>query len=321
LEEKFMRIAVLKGVKNFVIEEASIPSLEVDEVLMRVKACGICTSELYLWNGKIKDAAFPLYLGHEPSGVVEDAGRKVNGLNIGDHVTFLSETGCFAEYAKAKKGNIVKIADNIPFEEALGEPVACAVNGIRRSNIQFGDNVVVIGCGFMGLLLIQLASLRGPSRILAVDINDERLKLAADLGADLTVNPREIDAIKYVKGVTNGRGADVVIEATGEQAPLSMATEMVRIRGRLVIFGYHVGEPRLINMQMWNWKGLDVINAHEREPEVYMEGMQIGMMLLSKGKIKLKNLITHKYPLEEINNAFNDVNMKIGGLIKAVVAP
>jgi 2-desacetyl-2-hydroxyethyl bacteriochlorophyllide A dehydrogenase len=316
-----MRIAVLKGVKNFVIEETSIPRLDANEVLIHVKACGICTSELYLWNGKFKGAVFPSYLGHEPSGVIEDAGKNVNELNVGDRVTFLSETGCFAEYAKAKKGNIVKIANNILFEEALGEPIACAVNGARRSNIQFGDNVVVIGCGFMGLLLIQLVSLRGPSRIVAVDINDERLKLAADLGADLTVNPLEIDAVKYVKGITNGKGADVVIEATGEQTPLNMASEMVRIRGRLVIFGYHVGESRSINMQVWNWKGLDVINAHERESEVYMDGMRIGMMLLSKGKIKLKNLITHKYPLEEINRAFNDVDMKIKGLIKAVVTP
>ncbi len=316
-----MKIAVLRGVKNFMIEEASIPSLEADEVLMHVKACGVCTSELYLWNGKFKNVVFPSYLGHEPSGVIEEVGRNVGGFNVGDHVTFLSETGCFAEYAKAKKSNIVKIANNIPFEEALGEPIACAVNGIRRSNIQFGDNVVVIGCGFMGLLLIQLASLRSPSSIVAIDINDERLKLAADLGADLTINPREADAVKYVMGITNGKGADVVIEATGEQKPLDMATEMVKIRGRMVIFGYHVGELRSINMQMWNWKGLDVINAHERESEVYMEGMRIGIMLLSKGKIKLKPLITHKYPLEEINRAFNDMDMKIKGLIKAAVIP
>ncbi|MEM2912713.1 MAG: zinc-binding dehydrogenase [Candidatus Bathyarchaeia archaeon] len=169
----------------------------------------------------------------------------------------------------------------------------------------------------MGLLLIQLASLRSPSSIVAIDINDERIKMAADL----TINPHEVDTIKYVMGITNGRGADIVKEATGEQTPLDMATGMVKIRGRLVIFGYHVGESRSINMQVWNWKGLDVINAHERESEVYMEGMRIGIMLLSKGKIKLKPLITHKYPLEEINRAFNDVDMKIKGLIKAVVIP
>lgn len=119
IEGNSMKMAVLRGVKNFMIEETSIPSLETDEVLMRVKACGICTSELYLWNGKFKNMVFPSYLGHEPSGVIEEVGREVSGLNAGDHVTFLSETGCFAEYAKAKKSSIVKIANNIPFEEAL----------------------------------------------------------------------------------------------------------------------------------------------------------------------------------------------------------
>ncbi|MBS7654161.1 alcohol dehydrogenase catalytic domain-containing protein [Candidatus Bathyarchaeota archaeon] len=120
-----MKMAVLRGVKNFMIEEASIPSLEADEALMHVKACGICTSELYLWNGKFKNVVFPSYLGHEPSGLIEEVDRNVGGFNVGDHVTFLSENGCFAEYAKAKKSNIVKIANNILLGEALGEPIAC----------------------------------------------------------------------------------------------------------------------------------------------------------------------------------------------------
>ncbi|MEM2912714.1 MAG: alcohol dehydrogenase catalytic domain-containing protein [Candidatus Bathyarchaeia archaeon] len=120
-----MKMAVLRGVKNFMIEEASIPSLETDEALMHVKACGICTSELYLWNGKFKNVVFPSYLGHEPSGLIEEVDRNVGGFNVGDHVTFLSENGCFAEYAKAKKSNIVKIANNILLGEALGEPIAC----------------------------------------------------------------------------------------------------------------------------------------------------------------------------------------------------
>ncbi|MEM2514482.1 MAG: zinc-binding dehydrogenase, partial [Candidatus Bathyarchaeia archaeon] len=120
---------------------------------------------------------------------------------------------------------------------------------------------------------------------------------------------------------TDGRGADVVIEAVGEQSSLDVATKIAKIRGTLVIFGYHVGEPRIIDMERWNWKGLDVINAHERETEVYMEGMRIGINLLSKGKIKIKPLITHIYPLEQINRAFTEIEVKIKGLIKAVITP
>lgn len=315
-----MKMAVLRGVRNFVIEDVPRPEVGENEVLIRVKACGICTSELYLWNGKIKDVKFPLYLGHEPSGVVEEVGKKVNEVSVGDHVTFLSEMGgCFAEYVKVKKSNIVKIPENVSFEEALGEPIACAVNGIKRSNIQIGDTVVVIGCGFMGLLMIQLASLRGPSEIIAIDINDDRLKVAESLGASKVINPLNIDPVEYIMKYTDERGVDVVIEATGEQVPLDIATKIVKIRGTLVIFGYHVGEPRIVDMERWNWKGLDVINAHERASEIYMEGMKIGIKLLSKGKLKTKPLITHAYPLEQINKAFTDVNEKIKGLIKAII--
>ncbi|MEM2703436.1 MAG: zinc-binding dehydrogenase, partial [Candidatus Bathyarchaeia archaeon] len=193
--------------------------------------------------------------------------------------------------------------------------------GIQRSNIHLGDVVVVIGCGFMGLLLIQLAALRGPSELIAIDINDERLKIAEEFGAEVSLNPYRVDPIKYIMDATGGRGADVVIEAVGEQSSLDVATKIAKIRGTLVIFGYHVGEPRIIDMERWNWKGLDVINAHERETEVYMEGMRIGINLLSKGKIKIKPLITHTYPLEQINRAFTDVETKIKGLIKAVITP
>lgn len=317
-----MKMAVLRNVRNFVIEGAPMPDIGKDEVLIRVKACGICTSELYLWNGKFKGVNFPLYLGHEPSGVVEAIGEEVTNINVGDRVTFLSEVGrCFAEYAKAKKNNVIKIPDHISFEEALGEPIACAVNGIRRSNINLGDTVVIIGCGFMGLLLIQLAALRGPSEIIAVDTNDERLKIAENFGAELTLNPLRTDPIECIMEITDRKGADVIIEATGEQAPLDMATKIAKVRSKLVIFGYHVGKPRIIDMERWNWKGLDVINAHERESEVYMEGMLIGIELLSKGKIKVKPLITHVYPLEQINRAFKEIETKIKGLIKAVIIP
>lgn len=316
-----MKIASLKGVKNFVIENEPIPAISTDEVLIRVKACGVCTSELYSWNGKNKDIKFPQYLGHEPSGIIERVGKNVKGFEAGDHVTVWTEERGYAEYAKVPKDYVVKIPQDIPFEIALGEPIACAINGVRRSNIQLGDVVVIIGCGFMGSLIIQGAALRGPSIIIAVDLEDDRLKLAKNLGADVIINPKEKDAIEMVRELTDRKGADVVIEATGKQTPLDIASEMARIRGRLVIFGYHVNGPRVINMGLWNWKGLDVINAHERAPEIYMEGMRIGINLLTKGKIMMKPLVTHLYPLERINEAFNTADTKPKGFMKAVVTP
>jgi len=316
-----LKIACLIDFKKFLVKDEPAPSIGPDDVLIRVKACGVCTSELYSWNGKNKNVVFPLYLGHEPSGIVEAVGKNVKELKVGDHVTVLTEKGGYAEYLKVPKDHVVKIPEGIPFEAALGEPLACAINGVKRSNIQLGDVVVVIGCGFMGSLIIQGVVLRGPSKIIAVDLKDDRLRLAEKLGADETINPDEEDVVKTVRKLTNGKGADVVIEATGHQKPLDMAGEILKIKGRLVIFGYHVGEPRLINMSLWNWKGLDVINAHERAPNIYMEGMRIGIALLDKGLIKMRPLITHLYPLERINEAFHTANMQPRGFIKAVIMP
>jgi len=316
-----VRIASLRGVRNFVIEDEPMPTVSADEALIRVKACGVCTSELYSWNGKHKGMTFPRYIGHEPSGVIESVGKNVKGLVAGDHVTVLADGRGYAEYVRIPKDHIVKIPQGIPFELALGEPIACAMNGVRRSAIQLGDIVVVIGCGFMGSLVLQGAALRGPSKIIAVDLQDDRLELARKLGVDITINPRENDAVKTVRELTEGKGADIIIEATGEQTPLNIASEMTRIRGRLVIFGYHVSGPRLVDMGMWNWKGLDVINAHERAPEIYMEGMRIGIDLVTKGKVTMKPLVTHLYPLEQINEAFDAADTKPRGFMKSVVMP
>ena len=317
-----MRIAALRGVKNFIIEDQPLPELGPKEVLVRVKACGVCTSDTYTWSGKIEIKDFPKYIGHEPSGVVERIGDYVTSVNIHDHVTVWIDGRGYAEYVKVPEDYVVKIPETLRFEEALGEPIACMVNGVKRSRIKLGDTVVVVGCGFMGSLFIQGAVLSGASRIVAIDLLEERLELACKLGADITINSSEEDAVKRVMEITRGKGADVVVEATGEQKPLDMASEMVRIRGTLVVFGYHVGGPRSVDMASWNWKGLDIVSAHERDPEVYVEGMRAGIALLSKGKLKMSDLVTHLYPLDRINDAFKDATEhRPKGFMKAVITP
>jgi threonine dehydrogenase-like Zn-dependent dehydrogenase len=317
-----MRIAALKGVRNFIIEDQPIPEPGPEEILVRVKACGVCTSDTYTWSGKIGKIDFPRYIGHEPSGVVERIGDNVTNVNVQDPVTIWTDGKGYAEYVKVPKDYVVKLPKGLGFEEALGEPIACMINGVKRSGIGLGDTVAVIGCGFMGCLFIQGAVLSGASRIVAIDLLDERLELASKLGADITINSAEEDAVKRVMEVTGGKGADVVVEATGEQKPLDMASEMVKIRGRLIVFGYHVGGRRSVDMASWNWKGLDVINAHERAPEVYVEGMRIGITLLSRGKLNMRDLVTHLYPLENINDAFRDATEhRPKGFMKAVIIP
>jgi threonine dehydrogenase-like Zn-dependent dehydrogenase len=317
-----MKIAVLRGTKTFVIEDQPIPELGPEDVLVRVRACGVCTSDTYTWSGKMGATKFPMYIGHEPSGVIESVGDRITDLNTNDHVAVWTDGKGYAEYVKVPKEYVVKLPKGLRFEEALGEPIACMVNGVRRSGIDLGDVVAVVGCGFMGCLFIQGVVLRGASEIIAVDLLDERLELAHKLGADVTINSGKEDVVKKVMEMTGGKGADVVVEATGEQKPLDIASEIVKIRGTLVVLGYHVGELRSVDMAVWNWKGLDIISAHERDPEVYVEGMRRGIDLLSKGKLTMSGLVTHLYPLDRINDAFRDATeRRPKGFMKAVITP
>lgn len=143
---------------------------------------------------------------------------------------------------------------------------------------------------------------------------------AAGLGAHLCLNPKEVDVKQAVLDITGGAGADCVIELTGNQAGLDLASELVRIRGTLVVFGFHTGERR-VNMFLWNWRGLDVINAHDREPAVYVEGIRAGMKLVESGSLDMESLITHRYPLEQINEAFQVAYARGDDYVKAVIEP
>jgi len=124
-----------------------------------------------------------------------------------------------------------------------------------------------------------------------------------------------------VGAATNGEMADVVIEATGKQRPLDLGGELTRVRGRLIVAGYHQDGPRTVNMQLWNWRGIDVINAHERDPAIYKRGMEEGVRLLAEGGLDLEPLITHTFPLAEINRAFTTSEERPEGFLKSVVLP
>lgn len=314
-----MKAAALVENKKFKIFDANVPDPNHDEVSVKVEACGVCSSELHVW---LNETAIdePKYLGHEASGVVQKVGKDVTGLAVGDRVVIYPyRGGGFAETIGLPGKYVLKLADHIPFKLALGEPLGCAMNAIERSAIQLGDTVVIIGLGFMGALILQGAKLKGTSRIIAVDIRDESLSLARQLGADVTVNGKHEDAVKIVSELTYGEGADVVIEATGFQQPLDLAAEIIKIRGRLLIYGFHQGGKRTVDMQTWNWKGIDVVNAHERDPDIYMEGIRTGMKLLENGQLAMDPLVTHSFPLEQINEAFEAAESKPPGFVKAVI--
>jgi predicted dehydrogenase len=177
---------------------------------------------------------------------------------------------------------VAPAAQMVPLPPALdgrpfpGEPLGCAFNIFRRSEIRAGQTVAVVGVGFLGALLVRLAADAG-ARVIAVSRRPFSLEVAREMGADETVPMDDHrGVIERVKALTGGELCDRVVEAVGKQWPLDLAGELTRERGRLVIAGYHQDGPRQVNMQLWNWRGLDVVNAHERDPAVYVRGMRGG---------------------------------------------
>ncbi|MDF2964415.1 MAG: Alcohol dehydrogenase zinc-binding domain protein [Paenibacillus sp.] len=314
-----MKIAVLTAPRQFVIEDHAVPVPDPTEVLIRVETCGICTGELHVWHEPQPASAYPRSIGHEIAGIIEAVGSGVTEFKEGDRVAAINGHSGFAQYCKVNAGYVARIPDSMGTAYALGEPIACAVNAARRIRADFQDTIVLVGCGFMGLLLLQCLKAQGPKKIIAIDLRQEALSQALKYGADAVLPAGDELLQSKLLEMCGGKDPDIVIEATGSQNGLTLCGNLVKIRGRIVIYGYHQGQPRLVNMQQWNWKGLDVTNAHERDPLVYSAGMKMGFDLVAKGSLVMDELVTHRFSIEEINKAFQLSCDKPPGYIKSTI--
>ena len=180
----------------------------------------------------------------------------------------------------------------------------------RRSGIESGDTVAVVGVGFLGGLVAQLAA-RAGARVVGISRRAAALEVATAMGAAEVVPLDEAD----------GRGieADVVVEAAGTQRTLDVASALVRTRGRLVVAGFHQDGPRQVDMQSWNWRGIDVVNAHERDPRVYVEGIRLAAEAVADGRLDPAPLYTHRFPLARIDEALAAATERPDGFVKALV--
>jgi threonine dehydrogenase-like Zn-dependent dehydrogenase len=314
-----MKAAVLQEPKSFIVVDKEIPSIRDDELLVKVKVCGICTSELDMWEGKAVGLEFPRFIGHEVSGIVEEVGKDVDDFRPGDRVALYVEGKGYAEYIAVQHTYAVKLHPDIKFEHALGEPIACSVNGVRKLDLDIQESVCIIGCGFMGLIMLQVFRASGAGLLIAVDTRDSMLSLAQKLGATHVFNPLHTDAVKEIKELTGNRGVDVGIEAAGIQQTIDLTTQVVRMEGKLEIFGFHQGEPRKIDWGYWNWMAFRIINGHTRSPHIYVEGMRIGLSLLTAGKLDMSPLVTHSFSLNEINHGFHTASIKDDSFVKGVI--
>lgn len=294
--------------------EIDLPDIGRSDVLVQTKVCGICMGDIYVFQGKLPGHEA---MGHEGVGVVAEVGEDVRNVKRGDKVTTLGGPA-FAEVYGTGCQNVSKIPDNMEdLALWISEPPACVVNGIRGSDIQIGDAVCIIGCGYMGLLHIQAMPKNTMGNLIALDIRNERLALAKKFGANIVLNPKEADVVQKVHDLLGGE-ADVVIEASGAHGTLGIATELVRPGGKLVIFGRHVVEE-MVPTEKWHGKGLRILNTAPAFSEDFQRDFRDAVKLLERGVFDQKHLITHRFPYEEAQTAFEGASERTVDYIKGVI--
>ena len=315
-----MEAAVVTGPGRISIDEVAVPEPGPGEIRVWLEGCGVCASNLTPWAGPewMRFPTEPGGLGHEGWGIVDAVGPGVERLAVGDRVATLFQKS-YARYDVGDAAAAVRLPPALDGQPFPGEPLGCAMNIFRRSDIAAGHTVAIVGAGFLGAILTRLASDAG-ARVIALSRRPFALEVARRMGASETILMDDHYAIiERVKALTRGAFCDRVVEATGKQWPLDLAAELTRERGKLVIAGYHQDGPRQINMQLWNWRGLDVVNAHERDPSEYLRGMVEAVELVAGGKLDPRPLYTHFYPLEQLDEALNATRDRPDGFLKALV--
>lgn len=313
-----MKTSVIESPGNFVIMDSEMPEINENEVLVRLEGTGVCASNLPVWEGRewFRYPIEPGAPGHEGYGVVEKTGSSVRDVKQGDKVTLISQHA-YAQYDKANVSEIATFPDELK-SSFPGEPVACAVNIFRRSDLLKDQPVLVIGAGYLGCMLIQLAKNAG-AIINVISRRKTSLEYARIAGADHLIDFDDYyRALGQVKKLFP-EGVPRIIEATGAQQSIDFATETIAIRGKLIIAGYHQDGMRHVNMQVWNWKGIDVINAHERNPETSINGLKEAIRLAELKILQPEKFITHYIGFENINDAFRLLKDRPEDFMKAVI--
>jgi L-iditol 2-dehydrogenase len=343
-----MKALVLKQYNQLVVEEVPAPRIAPDEALVRVKACGICGSDVHGMDGSTGRRRPPVIMGHEAAGTIAETGPAVSGWKIGDRVTFDSTIWCgacrhcrrgeinlcddrrvlgvscteyrrdgaFAEFVAVPARVLYRLPDSLPFEEAaLVESLSIAVHAAGRLPVRLGDMALVVGAGTIGLLAIQALKARGCTIVAAADVAPERLEQARKLGADAGIDTRTADAAAEMKRLTDGRGADVAVEAVGLPATIRIAVESVRKGGALALVGTFSPEV-----------ALPLQSVVVREIALFGSCASNGeypacLDLMAGGRVDVRSLISAVAPLAEGPSWFKRLYDREPGLLKVVLAP
>jgi L-iditol 2-dehydrogenase len=324
-----MKAAVYYSLHDIRTEEVPVPEISDHEVLVNMKACGVCGSDLIDWY--IKPRA-PLVLGHEPAGVIAKKGEKVEEVNLGDRVFVHHHAACmtchyclngdytlceqfhktnikpggFAQYFKVPAPNLrldtLKIPKHVSFEEAtLIEPVGCCVRALDKCNLKIGDSVAVIGAGPTGLIHTALSKIYGASTTIVSDLIDSRLSLAKKFGADIVVNPKNEDLTGVARSVTEGRGVDIAVVTAPSLEAYRAGIDVCRKGGKVCVFAPTDPTAHLqISPKELFFSETRIIPSYSTS---HLE-TRTALHLIESGRIKAKDLITHCFRLEDAAQAF-----------------
>jgi threonine dehydrogenase-like Zn-dependent dehydrogenase len=298
--------------RGFHRNDVPIPVPEKNEVLIRTLSCGICTGDLFAYRNRDR-LTEPTFLGHEGTGVIVENNAKDSTYSVGDVVTSLH--GAYAQYFTDDIDAIAAVPANLDPLRHHGEPVACFVHASGRFGPVPARRAAIIGCGYMGLGCLQMVAISGAGEIVALDIRSERRGKAVDLGAARAVSPDHgsPEEIREEMGEF-----DLVVEAAGTPSAIDLATALVAQHGRIVLVGYHQsgGGMRNVDMRLWNYKAIDVVNGHIRRQDEKHDAMMTGLERMESGDLKMADLVT-PYPHQAVQRAFEDLDSGVPGLFKA----
>lgn len=340
------KVALLTAPRKFEIVEEEIPALAPDQVLIKVAATGLCHSDMPTYLGDsamgmdknghlamVSDLKYPQRVGHEPVGEVIRIGSQVKNVKVGDYVGGpISGTGSFASHVVVGSAKCIQIPKTVKsLKHCLAEPIACVANMLQIANPELGDYVAVVGCGMMGLLTLAGLAHSGAREIIAIDMQDSRLEIAKELGATRLINPGKQNVEDTVFEMTEGHGADVVIEITGSLKGLDTAASIVRTAGMLD----STGRGKILIPSLYGrkeeWNPRTGYNLMFRAPVLhsthpwycvdYYATANAGVDAYIRGVLPLDRLITHEFPLSKINEAFQTMESGADGYIKGIVVP
>jgi threonine dehydrogenase-like Zn-dependent dehydrogenase len=315
-----MQAAVIAAPGKVELRDTPLPMPRSVEVRVRLEGTGVCASNIPPWEGRewFRYPMEPGQLGHEAWGIVDAIGAGVIHFAPGDRVALLSERA-YAEYDVAPESKMIHLPDSLANQPFPAEPLGCAMNIFRRCAVKSGQMVAIVGIGFLGAILTTLCKQAGAT-VIAISRRESSLATARSMGADETIPMLDhCRIIEQVRLLTAGHFCDVVIEAVGKQWPLDLSADLTREGGRLVVAGYHQDGLRQVNMQLWNWRGFDIVSAHERDPTVYATGMKSAVDAVVSGALDPAPLYTHIFPLDRLDEALDMTRARPEGFMKALV--